>query len=367
EKRRAAARRQEQEGKDKRERRQDAGDTPNGWETVVMNGRHERGNAFNGLLGPEFYYSRPFNRVFIGLEAQAAAHAERAGEYFSPSMRLYEVAPRGMPMNPEEVRQLVLFMRGHARNTPPYDRVMAQRMLMELDRITQAVPPDMWDRTMQAIQAFPGLAQDFRERILPHNEAWHRVSWGLDPRARVGNPSNPNQGAGLQPVPASRGLDIDEWCRYILHHGYPGSPNQFTGVAMDFALRVERRSAFGYALGRALCPTEARSQFMRHFAMVLARPGLYREFIREYEALFPQHVFVPQGIAAPMVHLRRLVATSSQVANLSAADILRLLFVNRIPPTWVDHAYTFGVVYLSYHFTASALTREAMLKTDNDR
>ncbi|KAG6806084.1 hypothetical protein H0H92_012746, partial [Tricholoma furcatifolium] len=184
EKRRAAARRQEQEGKDKRERRQDAGDTPNGWETVVMNGRHERGNAFNGLLGPEFYYSRPFNRVFIGLEAQAAAHAERAGEYFSPSMRLYEVAPRGMPMNPEEVRQLVLFMRGHARNTPPYDRVMAQRMLMELDRITQAVPPDMWDRTMQAIQAFPGLAQDFRERILPHNEAWHRVSWGLDPQAR---------------------------------------------------------------------------------------------------------------------------------------------------------------------------------------
>ncbi|KAG6822421.1 hypothetical protein H0H92_013943, partial [Tricholoma furcatifolium] len=136
---------------------------------------------------------------------------------------------------------------------------------------------------------------------------------------------------------------------------------------MDFALRVERRSAFGYALGRALCPTEARSQFMRHFAMVLARPGLYREFIREYEALFPQHVFVPQGIAAPMVHLRRLVATSSQVANLSAADILRLLFVNRIPPTWVDHAYTFGVVYLSYHFTASALTREAMLETDNDR
>ncbi|KAG6806981.1 hypothetical protein H0H92_009279 [Tricholoma furcatifolium] len=301
ERRQIAARHQEQEGKDKKERWQDAGDTLNGWETVIMNGQHEHGNTFNGLSGPEFYYSWPFNRVFIGLEVQAAAHAEHAGEYFSSSMQLYEVVPWGMPMNPEEVRQLVLFMRGHARNTPPYDRVMAQRMLMELDHIMQAVPPDMWDRTMQAFQAFPGLAQDFRERIIPHNEAWHRVSWGPDPQARVGNPSNLNQGAGLQPVYVSRGLDIDEWCRYILHHGYPGSPNLFTGVAMDFVLRVER-SAFGYALGRALCPTEARSQFMRHFAMVLARPELYCEFIREYEALYPQHLFVPQSIAAPMVH-----------------------------------------------------------------
>ncbi|KAG6806721.1 hypothetical protein H0H92_010272, partial [Tricholoma furcatifolium] len=278
-------------------------------------------------------------------------------------MSLYEVVPRGMPMNPEELRQLVLFMRGHARNTSPYYRVMAQRMLMELDHIICAVPPDMWDCTMQASQAFPGLREDLRERILPHNKAWTWVSWDLNPQARIGNPSNLNQGVGLQPVPALRGLDIEEWCRYILHHGYPGSPNQFTGVAMDFALRVERRSAFGYALGRALCPTKARSQFMRHFAMVLARPEVYREFICEYEARFPQHPFVPQGIAAPTVSLRRLIATSSQVANLSAADILHLLFVNRIPPTWVDHAYTFGVVYLSYHFTASALTRETMLET----
>ncbi|KAG6809916.1 hypothetical protein H0H92_014097 [Tricholoma furcatifolium] len=225
EKRQTAAHRQEHEGKEKKECQQVAGDTPNRWETVKVNGRFERGNAFNGSLGPEFYYSCPFNWVFVELEVQAVTYAERAGEYFSPSMRLYEVVPRGMPMNPEELRQLVLFMRGHAKNTPPYDRVMPQRILMELDHIVHAVSLDLWDRTMQASQAFPGLSQDLRERILPHNDAWRWVSWSLNPQARVGNPSNLNQGAGLQPVPASWGLDIDKWCRYILHHGYPGSPN----------------------------------------------------------------------------------------------------------------------------------------------
>ncbi|KAG6822777.1 hypothetical protein H0H92_012626 [Tricholoma furcatifolium] len=54
EKRRAAARRQEQEGKDKRERRLDAGDTPNGWETIVMDGQYERtlGREFSLIMRP---------------------------------------------------------------------------------------------------------------------------------------------------------------------------------------------------------------------------------------------------------------------------------------------------------------------------
>ncbi|KAG6886940.1 hypothetical protein C0992_001548 [Termitomyces sp. T32_za158] len=36
--------------------------------------------------------------------------------------------------------------------------------------------------------------------------------------------------------------------------------------------------------------------------------------------------------------------------NITDADIIRTMLANGIPVEWVDHAYTFGVVYLDFHF-----------------
>lgn len=42
--------------------------------------------------------------------------------------------------------------------------------------------------------------------------------------------------------------------------------------------------------------------------------------------------------------------SDAQAVNIGDNKVLRTLLYNRVPPEWVDHAYTFGVVYLQNHF-----------------
>ncbi|KAG6825257.1 hypothetical protein H0H92_004275 [Tricholoma furcatifolium] len=98
--------------------------------------------------------------------------------------------------------------------------------------------------------------------------------------------------------------------------------------------------------------------------MTVASSGLYREAIRDYNDWFPSEPFELLPLAlGTTIRLRKLKASLSQVKNLAHDDVLRLLLLNRIPVDWVDHTYTFGMVYMDYHYSASDTMRDSFTIT----
>ena len=66
-------------------------------------------------------------------------------------------------------------------------------------------------------------------------------------------------------------LHVDTIGLYILLHGHPGC-NFFSGTVINHAFRVNRRSVFGYGLGRLMMPGGREPHFRRLFACLLALP-----------------------------------------------------------------------------------------------
>ncbi|KAG6822984.1 hypothetical protein H0H92_011833, partial [Tricholoma furcatifolium] len=286
------------------------GTTPSGWMTKYVGGRYERSNSFNGMLHPEFYWDSDSNIVFVGYEARNAVEAFKQGQQYRSNLRMYEAAPRGMPMAPAEVSALARIATGKRRDATDMDKVYAHRMLDEFDRITKAVGRDMRDRSMQAIRT----TNEWKYNVPPNCPdcpAWKRVTWDISRSAQMSRDlTGKTRGAGLPMVEGKHALNITKWCQYIMHHCYPGSPNVFSGAAMDLSLRVDRRSVFGMLLCRALAPHKGRNHFIRQFAMTVASPGLYREAIRDYNDRFPSEPFEPLPlIPGATIRLRKLKAS----------------------------------------------------------
>ena len=89
-------------------------------------------------------------------------------------------------------------------------------------------------------------------------------------------------------------LDIDHWAQYLLHHGRIGSENPVVGIVMNYAYQVDRRSVFGYILGRALGPRQnkPRSEFMRIYACLLAQPHFYHDAIDTWDQTHPNQPYI---------------------------------------------------------------------------
>ncbi|KAG6882545.1 hypothetical protein C0993_010149 [Termitomyces sp. T159_Od127] len=84
------------------------------------------------------------------------------------------------------------------------------------------------------------------------------------------------------------------------------------------------------------------------FALVMAHPGLYREAVAAYAVANPTQPFVAQFGAN--LEIRQVHVPDDQVWNFTDDDAICILIHNCIPPDWVDHAYTYGVVYLEQQF-----------------
>ncbi|KAG6880915.1 hypothetical protein C0995_003826, partial [Termitomyces sp. Mi166 len=53
--------------------------------------------------------------------------------------------------------------------------------------------------------------------------------------------------------------------------------------------------------------------------------------------------------------------------NFLDNDALRVLLHNRIPLDWVDHAYTYGMVYLEQQFHNPTMSMDIFKDVDNER
>jgi hypothetical protein len=121
-------------------------------------------------------------------------------------------------------------------------------------------------------------------------------------------------------------LDIDHCAQYLLHHGQTGSKNPVVGVVINYAYQVDRRSIFGFILGRALGPRQNKSHLDQ------AHPN--------------QPYIEATGGTIAIQSMDRLL----NAVGLTMDEVTGHLIVNGIPCTWVDHAYMFGLHYLNHYF-----------------
>lgn len=323
----------------------------------------ERDNSMRNMLSRTAYLSRATNTVYVGDSAREAKAYERqaTGAYTphnnsnSNNNQVYVRARRGLPLNPTQVKQLRTLYRDSDDRFPARQRVEAYLLLKELYTIACHVLPEHRDRAMEFLLEPRGF------------DTSPPAFFPVDVLADIRPPPRNNLPRQPQPPAASSLANIDDLGHYLLNYHRPGSSNSISGVAFDYAFRVGRRSLFGHVLARLLCPTgrDAQHVFRRQFILTMVLARRYREAIVEYDRAHPQSPFVPQG--GPTYTLYRPRLESSRIANLNVRDVLDVLLNNRIPPEWVDHAYSFGVLALNHLYTGAPLMRDLVDPIDNER
>ena len=330
------------------------------WMGIPGNEGYERNNSFRGMLSRHAYHSQRSNAVFVGVSAREAAQFEAdSDQAYTPHGRerhhAYQVTRRGIPMTATEVRKLRTIARDSSRFSPR-ERTESFLLLRELYLISNRVSPENLDVSMRYILD-PGR---FSLEPPPYFPLRHLY----DTEHSLSIPPPPRQ----QPTPPlEEAMNIDDAGLYLLHYNRPGSRNSVTGVAIDFAFRVGRRSVFGYALGRLLAPTnrDTLQAFRRQYALLVSLPRRYREAIVEYNRANPHTPFTAQ--IGPTYRIHRVRYDSTHSSNISMQDVILALIDNHIPPEWVDHAYPHGIIFLNTHYTGSSLSQDLLDAVDNER
>ncbi|KAG6867299.1 hypothetical protein C0995_005200, partial [Termitomyces sp. Mi166 len=97
----------------------------------------------------------------------------------------------------------------------------------------------------------------------------------------------------------------------------------------------------------------------------MARPGMYREAVASYNAAFPDQPMVAQY--GSHLNLMQVHVPDEMARNFSDNDVLCILLYNRILLDWVDHAYTYGMVYLEQQFHSPTMSMDIFCEIDDER
>jgi len=244
-----------------------------------------------------------------------------------------KASPKGMPHTAWEVKCLIKLL--HNDYCPYYDRVLAYIFLREMHYIARGVTENIRDHAMRFIMD-PGV---YDPDFMPN------FTTTTDLLPRMADPGKP---PGLPNLGADSALNINEMARYVALYGRPG-PNFYTGVVVDYAYHVNRCSVFGYGLSKALGPKTKAFLFRRYSAILFLLPRWYQEAIEGHNSQHPSDPFVPQ--TGPTFTITRLLDDGA--ANMNLQTIIDHFVYNRIPPSWVDHGYTYGINYINYQYSGS--------------
>ncbi|KAF8059516.1 hypothetical protein FPV67DRAFT_1675087 [Lyophyllum atratum] len=333
---------------------------------VFIENRHERDNRFWDMLGRVFYVSPTQNRVYA-MES-AARNADRelgSGQEGLPTPgRLYAVVPRGFPMNPREVDQLLVMINERSTRVTDQERVEGYMLLREFRRVSLSVAPHMRDRAMVRVSA--DEFRNIRRPIDGRSPLWRTPTIRRPGNAFEYRGDRPTRGAGLPQPGPDHAFDVEHWARHMIHHGRTGSKNQYGGIAMDFRFRVHRRGIWGYLLANMLAPTthSLRSWFMRSFAAIAARPFFYSEAVAAHDQAHPDRPFTP--ITGPEFTIPRLPLYPPN-GRVTEAGTLQHLIDSGIPISWMNHSYTYGLHYIDHYWTMAGPHRDLLRTVDNDR
>ncbi|KAG6859254.1 hypothetical protein C0995_010278 [Termitomyces sp. Mi166 len=97
----------------------------------------------------------------------------------------------------------------------------------------------------------------------------------------------------------------------------------------------------------------------------MARPGMYREAVASYNAAFPDQLMVAQY--GSHLNLMQVHVPDEMAQNFSNDNALHVLLHNQIPLDWVDHAYTYSMVYLEQQFHSPTISMDIFCKIDDER
>jgi hypothetical protein len=262
---------------------------------------------------------------------------------------VYQRVAYGMPMTGMEVDHLTAVAYDHRVN--PHHQGEAFMLLREFHGIASRVVPEYRDTAMQHI-----MGGKFNPCKPPKIDTkylqMYRVIW------YTGEPGI----SGMKMPDLANILHVDIMGLYILLHGWPGR-NFFSGVVIDHAFRVNRRSIFGYGLGRIMMPGNREPHFQQLFACLLALLRRYQEAIVEYNRRHTKEPFSEQH--EPTYSLRRPRLITGAAANTTMQDVIDVLIDNRIPPVWIDHGYTYGLNFINFNI-ANPTYRELLNMVDNE-
>ncbi|KAG6859241.1 hypothetical protein C0995_010481 [Termitomyces sp. Mi166 len=115
-----------------------------------------------------------------------------------------------------------------------------------------------------------------------------------------------------------------------------------------------------------LCANSAaKSSVVRRLALVMAQPGMYHEAVASYNAAFSERPLVAQyGFH---LNILQVHVPDDQACNFLDNDALHVLLHNHILLDWVDHAYTYGMVYLEQQFHNPTMSMDIFKDVDNER
>ncbi|KAG6882653.1 hypothetical protein C0992_011128, partial [Termitomyces sp. T32_za158] len=276
---------------------------------------------------------------------------------------VYKFARRGFPCTPYELERLYKYCANP--HVPRRDRIVAFMLLIEMRSFAQRLDSSLQDRTMTILLDDP-VYRDL-PNVIQGPEDMAVVERRHIPSRFLRTKDDGTSALRIMRTPdPKRPFDLEQIAQYALIYGRPGLENTWQGIAVDFAYRMHWRTLFGFALCRALCANSAgKTALVQRFALVMARPGLYREAVSAYAAANPTQPFVAQYGAE--LEIRQVHVPDDQVQNFSDDDAIRVLLHNRIPPDWVDHAYTYGVVYLEQQFHQPTMSLDVFRDVDDER
>ncbi|KAG6869931.1 hypothetical protein C0995_016177 [Termitomyces sp. Mi166 len=170
----------------------------------------------------------------------------------------------------------------------------------------------------------------------------------------------------MRALDPSQPFDLKQIAQYALIFGWLGLENTWQGITFDFAYRMHWQTLFGFTLCRALCTTSAaKPMVVRQLALVMVRPGMYWEAIASYNAAFLDQLMVAQYRSH--LNLIQVHVLDKMAQNFLDNNALRILLHNQILLDWVDHAYTYGVVYLEQQFHNPMMSLDIFHEIDDER
>ncbi|KAG6883573.1 hypothetical protein C0995_012082, partial [Termitomyces sp. Mi166 len=92
---------------------------------------------------------------------------------------------------------------------------------------------------------------------------------------------------------------------------------------------------------------------------------MYQEAVASYNAAFPDQPMVAQY--GSHLNLIQVHMPDKMAQNFSDNNALCVLLHNRILLDWVDHAYTYGVVYLEQQFHNPMMSLDIFHEIDDER
>ncbi|KAF9455617.1 hypothetical protein BDZ94DRAFT_1316031 [Collybia nuda] len=329
------------------------GPIPDAIRVIYRGNQTEQDNSFAGALSSSVYHSPCSNIVFAGDMAVAAATYE-----LNNPQRTYA------PLS--GIKKLFSLVRNTYNHFE--DRLEGYLIIEEFYRVSRAFVDTQRDQAMELVANNPSFhphelppMADENPHLLPTQPVPRDTSF------RTAGKTSQKKGMGLSAPLAADTFNILEWARYIAIYHRPGNGKPIHGIAMNRAFHVELRSVFGYLLMKSMCPItpQARTAWTRQVACVVARPQAYREAVTVWESQHPEEQF--SEVNPTSITLRRTDLTDVTAANALVETVFETMIRNHIPPSWVDHAYVWGMTYVNQLRAAGSLNDIPLNVTEVDR